>query len=124
MTGATRIRYFGCGRKVQGGTVSGAFTAIGKNITLVQSEDPTKLRSKDKYLPRILQILDGFKNDNPPTVKKTPCTINLPEKMASWGLEKGASEFEKAVGDLGLVAMYYLLRVGKYTVKKYKNNTK
>ena len=44
--------------------------------------------------------------------------------MASWGLEKGASELEKAVGDLGLVAMYYLLQVGEYTVKKYKNNTK
>ena len=31
---------------------------------------------------------------------------------------------EKVVGNLGLVAMYYLLRVGEYTVKKYKNNTK
>jgi hypothetical protein len=90
----------------------------------VQSEDPTKLRGKDKYLPRISQMLDGFKKDDPPTIKKMPCTIDLPEKMAAWGREKGASELEKAVGDLGLVAMYYLLRVGEYTVKRYKNNTK
>ena len=83
--GAARIGYFGCGRKAQGGTVSGALTAIGKNITLVQSEDPTKLRGKDKYLPRILQRLDGFKNDDPPTVKKIPCTIDLPEKWQVGG---------------------------------------
>ena len=50
-------------------------------------------------------MLDGFKRDDPPTVKKIPCAIDLPEKMASWGLEKGASELEKAVGDLGLVAI-------------------
>ena len=60
----------------------------------------------------------------PPTAKKMPCTIDLSEKMASWGLEKGASELEKTVVDLGLLAMYYLLRVGEYTVKEYKNNTK
>ena len=69
-------------------------------------------------------MLDGFKRDDPPTVKKIPCAIDLPEKMASWGLEKGASELEKAVGNLSLVAIYYLLRIGEYTVKRYKNNTK
>ena len=31
---------------------------------------------------------------------------------------------EKAVGNLSLVAIYYLLRIGEYTVKRYKNNTK
>jgi hypothetical protein len=119
-----RIGYFGNGRKVQGGTVSGAITAIAKNITLVQKEDPTKLAGRDHDLPRIAQMLDGFKKDDPPTVKKMPCTIDLPEKMASWGLARGATELEKAVGDLGLIAMYYLLRVGEYTVKKHKNETK
>ena len=53
-----------------------------------------------------------------------PCTIDLPEKNASWGLEKGASELEKAVGNLGLVVIYYLPRIGKYTVKQYKDITK
>ena len=70
--GAARIGYFGRGRKVQGGTVSGALTVVGKDITLVQSEDPTKLRGKDKYLPCISQMLDGFKKDDLPTVKKMP----------------------------------------------------
>jgi hypothetical protein len=67
--GASRIGYFGCGRTVQCGTVSGTLTAIGKNITLVQREDPTKLKGKDAYLPRILQLLDGFEKDDPQIVK-------------------------------------------------------
>jgi hypothetical protein len=122
--GAARIGYFGKGRKVQGGTVSGALSAVAKNIALVQKEDPTKLAGQKSYLPRISQMLDGFKKDDPATVKKMPCTIDLPERMAVWGLAKDATEKEKAVGDLGLIAMYYLLRVGEYTVKKYKNETK
>ena len=71
-------------------------------------------------MPHIVQMLEGFKNDDPPTVKKMLCTIDLPEKMASWGLAKGATELKTAVGDLGLLAMYYLLQAGEYTVKKYK----
>ena len=122
--GVVRIGYFGRGRNVQGGTVSGALTAIGNNLTLVKSKEATKLRGKDKYLSRISQMLDGFKKDNPPTVKKLPCTIDLPEKMVSWGLEKGATPLEKAVGDIVLVVMYYLLRIGGYTVKRYNNDTK
>ena len=42
-------------------------------------------------MPQIAQMLDGFKKENPPTVKKIPYTIDLPEKMASWGLAKGAT---------------------------------
>jgi hypothetical protein len=33
-------------------------------------------------------MLDCFKKDNPPTVKKMPCTINLLDKMAGLGLAK------------------------------------
>jgi hypothetical protein len=57
-------------------------------------------------------------------VKKMPCTIDLPEKMGSWGMAKGATDLGKTTGDLGLIAMCYLLQVGEYTVKKYKNETK
>jgi hypothetical protein len=122
--GAARIGYFGSGRKVQGGTVSGALSAVAKNIALVQREDPTKVAGQKSYLPRISQMLDGFKKDDPATVKKMPCTIDLPECMAKWGMEELATEKDKAVGDLALIAIYYLLRVGEYTVKKHRNETK
>ena len=91
---------------------------------MVHKEDPTKLAGRDNYLPQIAQLLYGFKNDDPPTVKKMPCTIDLPEIMGSWGLAKGATELKKAVRDLGRIVMYYLLQAGEYTVKKDRNETK
>ena len=69
-------------------------------------------------------MLDGLKKNHSPTVKKMPCTIDLTEKRTSWGLDKGARKLKKAGGDLSQVVMYYPLRVGEYTVKRYKNNTK
>ena len=67
--GAARIGSFGKGRKVQGGSVPGALTAVAENITLVQMEDSTKIAGQDSNLPRILQMLAGSKKDNPTTVK-------------------------------------------------------
>ena len=64
---------------------------------MVKTGDPLKLAGRDNYLPRIAQMFDGFKKDDPPMVKKLPYTINLPEKMSSWGLAKGATELENAV---------------------------
>jgi hypothetical protein len=40
------------------------------------------------------------------------------------GYGKSGSTREKASGDLLLIAFYYLLRIGKYTVKGKRNNTK
>ncbi len=35
-----------------------------------------------------------------------------------------ATELDRAVGDLALVAFYYLLRIGEYTTKGKRNETK
>ena len=40
------------------------------------------------------------------------------------GMEKDATEMVKAVGDCAVIAFYYLLQVGEYTVKKQRNETK
>ena len=34
------------------------------------------------------------------------------------------NELDKAIGDLVLIAFYYLLRVGKYTIKERRNSSK
>ena len=50
--------------------------------------------------------------------------IDIPEFLAGLGMEKYATEMVKAVGDCKIIALYYLLRVGEYTVKKQRNETK
>lgn len=69
-------------------------------------------------------MLTGWKKVDPPMVKKLPVAINVLELLSAVGLEPSANELDKAIGDLVLIVFYYLVRVGKYTVKGSRNNTK
>ena len=69
-------------------------------------------------------MLDGWSKADPPTVKKLPVEVDIPEFLANVGRCEGASEKDRAVGDLALIAFYYLLRVGEYTKKAARNETK
>jgi hypothetical protein len=64
------------------------------------------------------------KKADPPTVKKLPIAIDIPELLSQIGQSKDANELDKAIGDLALIAFYYLLRVGEYTIKGNRNHTK
>ncbi|KAL9178895.1 hypothetical protein ACHAXT_011868 [Thalassiosira profunda] len=63
-------------------------------------------------------MLAGFKNFDPAVEKKLACHPDLPAFACAWGLRKDATPQQQAVGDLVMVAFYYLLRVGEYTTKK------
>ena len=39
-------------------------------------------------------------------------------------MAKDATEVVKSFGDYALITFYYLLRVGEYTVKRQRNDTK
>ena len=69
-------------------------------------------------------MLAGWKKVDPPTVKKLPIAIDIPELLSAVGQLPDANELDKAIGDLTIIAFYYLLRVGEYTVKGHRNNTK
>ena len=68
--------------------------------------------------------MEGWRKEDLPTKKKLPAGIDVPEFLAELGIEKYATEMVKAVGDCAITAFYYLLRVGEYTVKKQRNETK
>jgi hypothetical protein len=69
-------------------------------------------------------MMTGWKNDDPPTLKKLPVEADVPELLSQLGTAPTANELDKAIGDLSLIAFYYLLRVGEYTVKYARNNSK
>jgi hypothetical protein len=48
----------------------------------------------------------------------------VPKYLVCLGLVAGESELTKATGDLSLVAFYYLLRIGEYTTKGSRNESK
>ena len=123
---AARIRSgaFGRGRTVKSETVSTALSAVGKEIALACNRNPIKLNGSEKLLPRLGQMLDGWRKTDGPVLKKLPVEADIPEYLVKLGLQLGASAKDKAIGDLTLVAFYYLLRIGEYTVKGARNESK
>ena len=108
---------------MQAPTVSSAITAIGKAIALVHGINPTKCPMSEKFLPRLQEMFEGWRKEDPPTMKKLPVEADLPERLVAVGLMSGATEKEKAVGDSALIAYYYLLRIGEYTKRKGARST-
>ena len=69
-------------------------------------------------------MLDGFRKADPPTTKQLPVEVDVPEILVTFGRESKARELDHAIGDLTMIAFYYLLRIGEYTTKGTRNNTK
>ncbi len=80
--------------------------------------------AQDKLIPRLAQIMTGWKKEDPPTMKKLPIGINVLEYIALCSLRPTATEHKRAAADLILIAFYYLLRVGEYTTKGSRAESK
>ena len=123
---AARVRsgYYGRKKQVAAGTVSKALTANGQRIAMERGINPTKLAQSKDLLPQLAQTLKGWRKLDPPTTKQLPVESDVPELLAATGARQGASELVKAVRDWTLIAFYYLLQVGEYTIKGSRNETK
>jgi len=69
-------------------------------------------------------MIDGFAKEDPTTQKMLPAKSDVPELLVEMGYSKSGTAHTRAVGDLALIAFYYLLRISEYTVKGKRNNTK
>jgi hypothetical protein len=101
--------YYGRGKQVQAGSVSSAITAVGQAIALATNTNPTKIVGSNKLLPRLQQMLDGFRKADPPTTKQLPVEVDVPEILVTFGREPKARELDHAIGDLTMIAFYFLL---------------
>ena len=93
-------------------------------ISLDTGVDPTKVRGAKEFLPCLSQLFDGWKKEDPPSKKKLPVEVDVPELLVEWGLMSAATVLARVVGDLTLIAFYFLLRVGEYTIKSRRNESK
>jgi hypothetical protein len=99
-----------------------ALSKVGKENKLACNTNPIKLCGSEKPLPCLGQMLDGWRQLDGPVLKKIPVEADVPEDLVKLGLQPTASAIDKAVGDL--VAFYYLLRIGEYTIKGAQNESK
>ncbi len=60
----------------------------------------------------------------PTNNKQLPVETNVPEPLAERGRDGAADNLDQVIGDLTLIAFYYLLHVGEYTVQGARNETK
>ena len=116
--GLQRLGYYGRKKQVQAGTVSSALTAVGQKIALAHEVNPVKMQNSKDLVPRLSEMLSGFRKEDPATMKKMPVEADVPELLVKMGNECTANQLTKAVGDLALMAFYYILRVGEYTLKR------
>jgi hypothetical protein len=123
---AARLRtgFYGRKRKITAPAVNSTIMAIGTTIALATGTNPTKINGQDKLIPRLAQMMVGWKKEDPPTMKKLPVGIDVLEYISLCSLRPLATEHDKTAADLILIAFYYLLRIGKYTGKGSHNKTK
>jgi hypothetical protein len=98
--------------------------AVGQTISMAVGNNPTKLLGSDKFLPSLQIMIEGYDKEDPPTRKMLPIETDVPQLLVDVGYSKSRTAHTKAIGDLTLIAFYFLLRIGEYTVKGRRNNTK
>ena len=64
------------------------------------------------------RLVEGFRRQDPPATPQLAIPVAVPEQCYNRGY-KSSSYKEQAIGDLALIAFYYLLRVGEYTKPKF-----
>ena len=74
-------------------------------IALAVGVNQTKLPgTENRLLPRLGQMLDGWRKADPPPTKKLPVEADVPEHLCLVGQADTATPLEAAVGDLCLIA--------------------
>ena len=86
--------------------------------------NPVKLDNSTDLLYPLAVTLDGFRKWDKPTEKKLPIEVDVVEFLCSLGYTGSAVEKDAVIGDWVLIAFYYLLRVGEYTTKDARPDTK
>ena len=100
-------------------TVHATLGGINTKIALDIGRQPLHHHgSNEKYILRLQHMLKGFEKKDPQRLKKLVVHLDLPGYLRKWGHRKGSSPHQQALGDLEIIAVYYLLPVGKYTAPK------
>jgi hypothetical protein len=69
-------------------------------------------------------MLNGYSKQDLPTWNMLPVEADIPALLVEMEYGTGCTTHAQAIGDLALIAFYYLLQIGEYTVKGKRNNTK
>ena len=121
--GQVRTGHYGRGNTVSCARVATAVRAIGQTCEMERGYNPL-YRAPERYLRPIELMFAGFRRDDTIPVPEIAVPVSVPQQCAMAGLSAAATPKDEAIGDLALISFYYLLRVGEYTQKRRKGNTR
>ena len=115
---AARVRtgYYGLWHRIKAQGVSDALAAISKTIKLAGLKSPL-YRGPNKYTLALERCLEGMRCKVPPAVPQLALPISVLLDLVQRAYETKDPRL-RAIGDLAIIAFYYLLRVGEYTKPK------
>ena len=107
---------FGHRRQVSAQTVRQAIRGIAKTTEL-DGRGPSPLHiAPNRYIAVVEEQVNCYSADDPPPDQKIAVPVSVPNFLYKLGLMSSTKvEFNTAVGELILIAFYFLLRIGEYT---------
>ena len=116
---AARVRSgaYGHGHRVTVQSVSQALAAISKTCQLARKRSPV-YEEAGKYVLQVERCIEGFRREDPPATPQLAVPVAVPEQTARRG-QASDSAHQQAIGDLSLIAFYFMLRSGEYTKPRF-----
>lgn len=113
-----RTGAYGLGHKVKVQSVTDALAAVSKTIQLANKRSPI-YKDETTYIVPLQRCVEGFRREDPPAIPQLALPLKVPEQMFHYGYKNiFATEHDRTLGDLSLIAFYFLLRSGEYTKPK------
>jgi hypothetical protein len=116
---AARVRtgHFGRGDQVRVSSIAEALSAVAKTMQLAGKPSPIH-ETEGIYKIPVARLVEGYRREDPPSVPQLAIPIDVPETMQAQGYSTKCPK-ERAIGDLSVIAFFYLLRVGEYTKPRF-----
>jgi len=113
---ARRVREgeFGRGNQVQTGSVQAALGAVGKTIELAGFTNPLYQPGTTNYHASIRLQMETYKREDPATEQQVAVPVAIPNYIFR-NTRNTHDRRLRAIGELTIIAFYFLLRVGEYT---------
>ena len=114
---AARVRsgFYGWGKRVGVQSVSDALGAISKTIEMGGGVSPI-YREPGKYLLPLERMVESYRRQDPPPIPQLAVPVLVAESCYETGNQKNATPRMRATGELSIIAFYFLLRIGEYTM--------
>jgi hypothetical protein len=115
---AARIRtgFIGIGRPVGAQTVEKALRHVAQARVLAGLNDPRRTSGRNDFDLPFAEILKSYKQADPAPKPQVALPVHAIEAATAAGLAPDAPPHAQAVADLIILAFFFLLRVGEYTL--------